>query len=175
MSEAVENPIEKKERPQRSGAAPKTSSVLFFSHFEEITPRSGRNLDRLFRQRQTSQAVGLRDDACTVHRHNLHALGGSVCNAKYDITIGIKRNRMSDSSADEFHRDRVTGVPGVGPEDKIVSGLFRDVSTESGITVDIIQRTGNRASADCNTRLQLSYSFAEHVRLTILGLHSETD
>lgn len=58
---------------------------------------------------------------------------------------------MSNSSADEFHRDRVTGVPSVGPEDKIVSGLFRDVPAESGIIVDMIQRTGNRASADCNT------------------------
>lgn len=111
----------------------------------------------------------------TVRCHNLHALGGSVRNAEYDITIGIKRNRTSDSSAYEFHRDRVTGVPGVGPEDKIVSGLFRDVPAKSGITVDIIQRTGNRASADCNTRLQLSYSFAEYVRLTILGFHGETD
>lgn len=111
----------------------------------------------------------------TVRRHNLHALGRSVRNAEYDITIGIKRNRMPNSSSDEFHRDRVTGVPSVGSEDKIVSGLFLDVPTESGITVDIIQRTGNRASTDCNTRLQFSYSFAEHVRLTVFGFHSETD
>lgn len=111
----------------------------------------------------------------TIRRHNLHALGGSVRNAEYDITVGIKRNRMSNSSADEFHRDRVTGVPSDGPEDKIVSGLFRDVPTESGITFDIIQRTGNRASTDSNTRLQLSYSFAEYIRLTILGFYSETD
>lgn len=82
---------------------------------------------------------------------------------------------MSDSSADEFYRDRVTGVSSVGPEDKIVPGLFRDVPTESGIAFDVVQRTRNRASTNCNSRLQLSYSFAEYVRLTILGFNSETD
>lgn len=82
---------------------------------------------------------------------------------------------MPNSSANEFYRDSVTGILSIGPEDKIVSGLFRDVPAESGITLDIIQRTGNRASADCNTRLQLSYSFAEYVRLTIFGFNSETD
>lgn len=107
--------------------------------------------------------------------HNLHTLRGSVCNTENNVAIRIKRDRMSDSSADEFHRDRVTGVLGFGSEDKIMPGLFRNIPAESGIIIDIIQCTGNGASTDRNTRLQLSYSFAKYVRLTVFGFNGETD
>lgn len=94
---------------------------------------------------------------------------------EYAVPIGIQFNRMPDGASKQFNGDHIIDVFGIKPKGEVVTDLLGRISGESGVIVNILQRTADFVIVDADSRLQVTCVLAQKFRPIVFGCNGGTN
>ena len=103
-------------------------------------------------------------------RHDCKSLRVLIRNAEDSNTVAIKRGGLANLRSDRH----AVNVRDFGMEDKVVTGLLRSLTRESGVITHILQRTGDSIITEAYARLKIAGFLTKEVFIAGVSFYIET-